>query len=69
MNPATTLKERDNASYHKLDIPVDSLYEHFKKLHSIPILSTSSTNLTSVIYDTPRLEEVKNIHDCLDCPI
>ena len=41
-----TLKEGNQTSSHKLDIPSDKLYEHFKELHSAPNLSTSLTNHT-----------------------
>ena len=49
--------------------PSDTLYEHFKELHSAPNISTSPTNRTFIKNDVTKLEESKNIHDYLDYPI
>ena len=61
-----SLKPKEPSPSSKHDIPVYSLFRHFKHLHSNPILLSLPTDLTSTKDDITKLEETKAFHNSLD---
>ena len=64
-----SLKEKQRSPSNKNDIPADSLFSHFKRLHSVSDPPSFYTDPVSLKEDISSLEETKNIHNYLDSPI
>jgi hypothetical protein len=61
-----SLKEGQNTSSNKHDIPVDKLYGHFQNLHSSINLVSLSSDHNSLEEDISTLEETKASYNYLD---
>ena len=52
-----SLKEKEPSHSNKHDVPAETLFEHFQRLHSGPDLSSSSSDLTSLKEDISSLDK------------
>ena len=61
-------EDKQKATHRKLEVNIDNLHNHFKKLHSEPELSSLSPFHLSVIQNKLALEQQKEIHNSMDEP-
>jgi len=59
----------NNLSYNNNENPTNKLYDHFKKLHSAPDISTLSAFQINVLAVKKRLDNSNHFQSELDYPI
>ena len=67
MDIPQTLKKEEPSHSNKHDVPADTLFKHFQRLHSGPDLSSSSSSsdLTSLKEDISSLEKNEGFSELL----
>ena len=63
-----SLKEEQNSPSYTQDIPVDNLFQHFKRLHSRPDLSTLPSGEMTFKKHFSALGQTKDVYNVLDRP-
>ena len=63
------MKDKEPSLSGNIDVLADSLFNHFKGLHSNPDLSYLPQEQISLKCDISKLEEIKDSHNYLDNPI
>ena len=63
------MKDKEPSLSGNIDVPADSLFNHFKGLYSNPDLSYLPQEQISLKCDISKLEEIKDCHNYLDNPI